>query len=98
MIAALLVAFGIATAAAEAPAPAEPALLQDASHAIAVGRLDQARLMIGKAIASGAAGPSVERILADFAFASGNYAEALARYRQLAVAGPRDASVCEQAG
>ena len=71
MITALLVA------AAVAAAPADPAMLSDAARAIEAGRLEQARTMIGRAVAAGAGGPQVERLLADLAFASGKDAEAL---------------------
>ena len=72
MIASLLIA------AAVAAAPADPATLSDAARAIEAGRLEQARAMIGRAVAAGAGGPSIDRLLADLAFASGKDAEARA--------------------
>ena len=77
MIASLLIA------AAVAAAPADPATLSDAARAIEAGRLEQARTMIGRAVAAGGGGPQIDRLLADLAFASGKDAEALPRYRQL---------------
>ena len=63
--------------------PAQP--LSEAAHAIQAGRLDQARLMIGNAVKAGVRGPEVDRLLADLAYASGDYAGALPRYLQLLV-------------
>lgn len=92
MILAMLMAASAAVANSS-----DPQLL-GAAHAIANGRLDQARLMIGNAIAAGASGPPVERMLADLAFASGNNAEALSRYRNLVAANPSDLLLAERAG
>lgn len=90
----LLVAAGVA-AAAPNPVPASAAQLEDAARAISAGRLDQARLMISRAVAGGAKGRLIDRLLADLSFASGKYGDALARYRQLSTGDPSDASVCE---
>jgi Flp pilus assembly protein TadD len=92
MILPLLIAANVAAAAAPAAAPPS---LADAAHAIEVGRLDQGRLMIERALAAGVKGPQVDRLLAELAFKSGNDAEALARSRQVLVASPKDAHVCE---
>jgi Flp pilus assembly protein TadD len=98
MIVAALIAAGVA-AAAPAPAVAPAAYsLTDAEHAIAAGRLDQARLMIGRALASGVTPAQAARPLADLAFAEGNNAEALARYQRLLAAAPGDSKLCERAG
>ena len=72
--------------------------LDEAAHAISSGRLDQARTMIGNAIAAGATGQQVDRLLADLAFESGNNAEALTRYQALIVANPEVVSLAERAG
>jgi tetratricopeptide (TPR) repeat protein len=103
----------IAAGVASAPAPqhveslpqetksqvaAPPPPLSEAEHAIDAGRLDQARLMIGRAIAAGVSGPQVDRILADLAFASAKYDEALIRYRQLLAANPNSSWFAERAG
>ena len=88
-----------------APKPAAPqraaaaaSSLLDAAHAIRVGRLEQARLMIGRAVGAGANGREVDRLLADLAFASGNDDEALVRYRLLIAANPNDSILVERAG
>jgi Flp pilus assembly protein TadD len=90
MIASLLIAATVAAA--------PPTRLSDAAHAIHAGRLEQARLMIGRAIAAGAKGREVDRILADLAFASNKNDEALARYQQLLNATPADSRLAERAG
>src|SRR6478672_10080888 len=88
---------GVAFAAAsQSPVPGQLAL-GDAAQAIDAGRFDQARLMIAQASKAGANGAQVERLLADLAFAAGNNAEALARYRQLAVQASPDTAICEKA-
>lgn len=79
-----------------APAPAAP--LAEARHAIDVGRLDQARLMIARAVAAGSKGPAVDRLLADLAFASGHTSEAAGRYAALASADNADLFILERAG
>lgn len=90
----LLVAAGVATAA-PSPVPASAAQLEDAALAISAGRLDQARLMISRAVARGASGRAIDRLLADLSFASGKYDDALTQYRELRKGDPSDASVCE---
>ena len=91
MIAALLVALSVASTPPLQPAPE----IGEARKAIAAGRLDQARIMIGQAMASGMTGETVDRALADLAFASGNYPEAIARYNQLLVVRPDDAATLQ---
>jgi Tfp pilus assembly protein PilF len=54
--------------------------------------------MIARAISQGAVGPRVDQLLGDIAYFSGNYSEALARYRQLATGPNADPSLCEHAG
>lgn len=92
-----MLAWLVAAAIAPAdPLPAAP--LAEARHAIEVGRLDQARLMIGKAVAAGSRGPAVDRLLADLAFASGRMSDAAGRYAALAAEGIADIQVVERAG
>lgn len=69
----------------------------EAVHALASGRPAQARAMIARAVAEGATGPEVDRLLADLAMVEGRPAEALARYNALIVASPAPA-LFEQAG
>lgn len=88
----LLLAAAVATASPPANA------LSEAAHAINAGRLEQARKMIGKAVAAGATGLPVERLLADLAFKSGHDAEALARYQALLAKFPTDTLLAERAG
>jgi Flp pilus assembly protein TadD len=110
MIAALLLAFASATASAAPPAPAAPSpvaavsspvaansFIRDADHAIAVRRFEEARLLIGRAVAAGASGPPVERLLANLAFQTGNFEEAVTRYSHLFQTGQRDTHNCQAA-
>ena len=94
MIGFALVALSVAAATPEQPAPP----LAEAEHAISAGRLEQARLMIGHAVAAGASGPQIDRLLADLAFASGSNAEAQQRYQSLLAANPTDPLLAERAG
>jgi Flp pilus assembly protein TadD len=95
MIAFLLV---LASATAPvAPAPVDNRFLSDAAHAIDEGRLEQARLMIGRAIASGVPASATAGLVADLSFASGRYEDALSEYKALAAAGDRGQRVCERA-
>ena len=88
--------FLIAASVAAASPPAAVAF-SDIDRALAAGRIEQARLMIGRAVAKGAKGPQVERLLADLAFASGKDEDALARYIQLSAANPKDSLLAERA-
>ena len=92
MMLALLMAASVAAAN-----PVDPRLLE-AAHAINTGRLEQARTMIGNAVAAGASGPPVERLLADLAFVSGRNDEALTRYKTLVAGNPADLLLAERAG
>jgi Flp pilus assembly protein TadD len=94
MIGPALIALSIAAATPEQPAPP----LAEAEHAISAGRLEQARLMIGRAVAAGANGPQIDRLLADLAFASGSNAEAQQRYQNLLAGNPTDPLLAERAG
>ena len=89
----LLLAAAIAGAAPQSSGP-----LSEAAHAIAAGRLEQARLMIGAAIRAGAKGQAVDRLLADLAFGTGDFATALPRYEALLAATPTDPYFAERAG
>jgi Flp pilus assembly protein TadD len=87
------------------PAPPEPQAehvsqisLSEVGRAIGAGRLDQARSMLGTAIAAGAKGEPVDRLLADLAMARGENAQALAVYRQLLASHPDEALLLERAG
>ena len=75
-----------ATVAPVAATPGPHELLAGAEHAIAEERLDQARLMVSRAMSAGASGTELARVLADLAYAGGKYDEAALRY----------ASVCER--
>ena len=94
MIGSALIALSVAAATPKLPAPP----LAEAEHAINAGRLEQARLMIGRAVAAGVTGPQVDRLLADFAFASGKNEEAQLRYQRLLAADPTNPVLAERAG
>lgn len=85
-------------AAALAAADPPPPPLSEAANALAAGRLDQARTMIGNAVKAGAEGEPVERLLADLAFQSGDFAAALARYEALLSLRSGDSFLAERAG
>ena len=72
-----------ASVAAATPVTPPPPPLAEAAHALSSGRLDQARIMVGNAVKLGAAGPELDRLLADLAFESGDYAGAQVRYEAL---------------
>ena len=100
-----LIAASVAIAAPQQPAvPLAPQAaaplpsLGDIEHAIDAGRLEQAKLMVARSVAAGMSGPQIDRILADLAFASDKYDEALIRYRQLLAAQPNDSWLAERAG
>ena len=97
MIVALLIAAASADSTASIPLSPE-IMIREASKAAAVGRLDQARLMVGQLIGRGIQGAPVDRILADVAFAAGNYSEALTRYEKLLPTEQSDAVLLEHAG
>jgi Flp pilus assembly protein TadD len=96
MIVSLLIVASVSTAPPIVSAnPGE--LLVGASHAIRANRLDQATVMISRAVSAGASGQAVERALADLAYARGSYAEALAEYWKILKWAPRDQAVLEPA-
>ncbi len=72
--------------------------LGHAVQALQAGRLDQARIMLDAAVKAGAEGDEVDRLLAELAFRSGNYAVALDRYQRLAAAYPQEPLAFERAG
>ncbi len=81
------------------PAERTPQIsLEEAGRAISAGRLDQARAILSTAIAAGAKGEPVDRLLADLAMAHGDDVQALAIYRQLLAAHPDEALLLERAG
>ena len=92
---ALLFAVPAAIATAQ-PAPTRG--LAEAAHAIEAGRLEQARIMVNAAVAQGVSGDTLDRLLADLAFAERNYVTALARYETLIMAHPAEARLSERAG
>jgi Flp pilus assembly protein TadD len=92
----VLAVAAISLAMADPPPAAMP--LSEAAHALEAGRVDQARTMIANAVKAGAQGPALDRLLADLAFASGDFAGALPRYQALLVANPGDARLYERAG
>lgn len=96
----LLLLAATAAAAATPPAAAVPpaAPLSEAAHAIEAGRLDQARIMISDAVKAGAKGDSVDQLLADLAYAAGDYQSALVRYGALLGAHSGDLGLAERAG
>ena len=93
----ILAAVAAASLAAADPAPAAVPL-GEVAHALEAGRVDQARTMIGNAVKAGASGPALDRLLADLAFASGDFAAALPRYQALLLASPSEARLYERAG
>ncbi len=72
--------------------------LEEAALALAADRTQQARQMIVKAVREGASGASVDRILADLAFAERRWPEASARYRALLTKGEVEPLLLERAG
>ena len=89
---------GLLVFAAAIAAPAQgSAALNEIEHAMAAGRVHQAKSMLAAAVAEGAKGPAVERLQADVAYASGFNAEALARYRALLQLHPNNAEILERA-
>jgi Flp pilus assembly protein TadD len=84
-------------AAAVVAAPASDAILAEAAHALSSGRPDQAKAMIGTAVAAGARGSAVDRLLADLAFETGRHADALAGYKALLAASPANMILAERA-
>jgi Flp pilus assembly protein TadD len=72
--------------------------LAEAGRAIAAGRLDQAKTILGVAIAAGVKGEPVDRLLADLALARGENEQALNIYRSLIETHPNEALLLERGG
>lgn len=85
-------------AAAPVPQPASQVSLSEVGRAIAAGRLDQAKDMLGTAIAAGAKGEPLDRLLADLAFARGEDEQALAYYKGLLAGHPGEELLLERGG
>lgn len=98
MISALLIAASVSAAAPAPPSPSAHQLLSDAQHAVLEDRLEQASLMVARAMTAGATGPELARVLANLAFAKGNYQEALVRYQSLVGKAPDNGFLLERAG
>lgn len=92
----MLAALIAAAIAASAPTALER--IAEARHALAVGRHDQARAMAAEIVATGAGGEVLDRLLADLAFVTGKYEQALAQYETLMLRSPREAALAERAG
>jgi Flp pilus assembly protein TadD len=97
MILALLVALSAATAPPLDDASIR-SQLEEAQRAGAAGRLDQARLMISKAIAAGASEADADRAIGNVAFDARKFGEALAAYQQVLTVTPKDGLILERAG
>ena len=95
-----MILLAVAIAAAQPAPPAKPQIqpLREAAHAIEAGRLEQARIMIGNAVSSGEKGPAIDRLMADLAYASGDYPKALPAYLTALVGNTGDALLYERAG
>lgn len=101
MILSLAAAVGIAAQkplATRPPAvsPPDPTVIVDASHAIDGGRLEEATLLIAKAISEGFRGAPIERLTANVSFASGKYLEALVAYQDLVRSKDKETGDCEK--
>jgi Flp pilus assembly protein TadD len=95
----MILALLAAASAATPPLPSTPvgvSVFKDASHAIDAGRLEEAKLLIARAVAAGFTGAPVERLTADLDFASGRYSDALALYQHLVGSSARRTSDCEK--
>jgi Flp pilus assembly protein TadD len=83
---------------AEQSQPQSQVSLAEAGRAIAAGRLDQAKSILGVAIAAGARGDPVDRLLADLSFARGDNDQALILYKALLARHPDEYLLLERAG
>jgi Flp pilus assembly protein TadD len=98
----LALALALADPAPPAAQPPEPPpsqiSLAEAGRAIAAGRFDQAKAILGVAIAAGAKGDPVDRLLADLAFARGEDERALPIYKALVTNHPDEVLLLERGG
>lgn len=98
----MILGMALALAMSEPAPPTERApstiSLTEAGRAIAAGRLDQAKEMLGVAVAAGAKGEPVDRLLADLHFARGEHDQALNYYRTLLAGHPDELLLLERAG
>jgi Flp pilus assembly protein TadD len=94
----IFVMMAAASLSAQQPPAAEggSAMMRDASLALAAGRIEEAKLIIARAVSRGAQGPAIDRLTADLAFASGNYAEAVAIYKHLSRSPNKEDGDCEK--
>ncbi len=99
---ALLLALAEPSAAAapqpEQSHPQSQISLAEVGRAIAAGRLDQAKSILGVAMAAGAKGEPVDRLLADLSFARGENEQALTLYKTLIAQHPDELLLLERAG
>jgi Flp pilus assembly protein TadD len=96
MIFVLAAAASLATHPAVPAAAQDPSILADASHATDAGRLQEAKLLIARAITAGFRGPAVERLTANLNFASGKYLQALVAYQDLRRSQDKQSGDCEK--
>jgi Flp pilus assembly protein TadD len=96
MIVSLLAAATLAAGPVAGPSAHD--LLAGAEYAIHAGRLGQGALMIARAVGAGAHGRELDRALADLAFRSGRYADALGGYEALLKSARPDGPLLEAAG
>lgn len=98
----MIFALALALALSEPAPPAEQApstiSLAEAGRAIAAGRLDQARAMLRVAVAAGAKGEPVDRLLADLHQARGEHEQALGYYLSLLADHPDELLLLQRAG
>jgi Flp pilus assembly protein TadD len=97
MTVSLLIGLGLAVAT-PTPAPNPAHLFKSAEQALAAGRIEQAKLMASSASAAGFRGAALDRLVADIAYAAGNYDQALAGYEQLLRVAPDDQISLQRAG
>lgn len=72
--------------------------LDEAAHALAEGRLEQAKLLIADAVSKGASGDRVDRLVADLTFSDSDFERALPMYRALLAGAPDDPILLERGG
>ncbi|HEX3423899.1 MAG TPA: hypothetical protein VHS33_10935 [Sphingomicrobium sp.] len=99
----ILILLAAASVAAQKPpatppptAPPDPSILNDASQAIDSGRIEEATILIARAISEGFRGAPIERLTANVSFASGKYLEAFVAYQHLAKSSDKQIGDCEK--